>query len=112
MCRTHFSEKYNKHDIQSELTALLLIIFWFYGRQLLEPIIKNAADLTSKSDIKIRYPIMQFEKSEVLGSLKELGLYDLCWWCETPKQSGETCGSCHPCITHNKVQKDLWWETP
>lgn len=77
--------------------------FWFYGRQLLEPIIKNAADLTSKSDIKVRYPIMQFEKSEVLGSLKELGLYDLCWWCETPKQSGETCGSCRPCITHNKA---------
>lgn len=77
--------------------------YWFYGRQLLESIINNAANLTSKSGIKVRYPIMQFDKSEVLGSLIELGLYDYCWWCETPTQNGESCGTCTPCTTHSKA---------
>ena len=55
------------------------------------------------------YPVEWERKSKVILKLKDLGLYDLCFWCEAPV-NGKACGSCTPCKTHAtalwEIQRD------
>jgi len=45
-------------------------------------------------------------KREVISELKKIGLYDLTWYCESPKRK-RPCGQCHPCRIHQLTLKEL-----
>ena len=45
-------------------------------------------------------PLRYIEKPEVLVRLKNLGLYEDCWYCERGDLSKEPCDKCASCVTH------------
>lgn len=56
------------------------------------------------------FPLEWERKSDVIRRTKELGLYDLCWWCEEnspPKVNRKlvACGKCQSCLTN---EAGLW----
>jgi len=49
---------------------------------------------------ELKFPLDRTKKTDVIDRLKDRGLYDLTWHCETPRK-GERCGTCDPCIKHD-----------
>ncbi len=47
----------------------------------------------------IKYPLKGESKVDVIRRLKELGVLDLCWYCEDPKK-GKPCDDCPSCRRH------------
>lgn len=76
--------------------------FWMYKSEF-ENAIYNMAKVCNK-EIKIQYNLSYHRKADIIKELKDRGLYDLCWYCENPK-NGEPCNECLPCVTH---KTGLW----
>lgn len=52
-------------------------------------------------DVDFKYPLEFKDKSQIIVDLKNKGLYEYCWWCETIEEDRtEPCGKCLPCKTH------------
>lgn len=77
--------------------------FWEYRTEF-ENIILNVCKICDKK-INIEYPLRGMEKSEIIQTLKDRGLYDICWYCEYPTSDNNPCGKCVPCRTHRTA---LW----
>lgn len=76
--------------------------FWMYKTEF-ENAIYNMSKVCNK-EIKIQYNLGHLRKADIIKELKDRGLYDLCWYCEHPKE-GMPCNECLPCITH---KTGLW----
>lgn len=64
----------------------------------------------------LAFPLRHRTKPEIVARLRELGLLELCWWCEGCRpgckcegrgfiRNGQPCGECKKCIAHETV---LW----
>ena len=68
-----------------------------------------------KKDVKIIHQLEYTDKASIIRQLKDRGLYELCWYCETPKSTplyDEPCGDCTPCRTHRTAlwQNETWYK--
>jgi len=67
--------------------------------------IANYAALLDK-EVEIVFTLEFTGKPEIIAELKEAGLYELCWYCEMPK-NGKPCGDCKSCRTHLMAEEYL-----
>lgn len=82
------------------------IIFWgfcfgddFWQFKTLFEWIKHYQCELMQKKINFEYPLYGKKKYEILNEIRELGLQDCVWSCESPKESLQPCGKCNCCIT-------------
>lgn len=68
-----------------------------------ERIVRSMLKINLKDNVVLIYPLAKTSKKQIIEDLKIEGLYELCWWCESPRQEGTVCECCHPCKTHRKA---------
>ena len=71
---------------------------WWYRHEIWESFRHLLYIMGKKGELK--FPLGHMKKSKIIESLKERGLYNLIWYCETPNK-GKRCGRCEPCIKHD-----------
>ena len=53
----------------------------------------------TESTIRLKYPLWDVTKEEVLSRLSSMGVPDNCWWtCDNPKLKTKPCGECLKCV--------------
>jgi len=70
---------------------------WHYRNYLCEAF-QNTQVISNRSG-QLQFPLEWYTKSAIIERLKEVGLYNLCWWCEFPSK-GRPCTRCAVCIRH------------
>lgn len=76
--------------------------FWQYRHEA-EAALHGLSALLNKK-LVASYPLRLTSKADIIKTLKDRGLYDLCWYCENPV-GWSVCGTCDPCKTHRTA---LW----
>lgn len=89
--------------------------FWHHRQEFLDGF--GALQRVAGKSGKLWLPLEWLCKAEVIHSLKRLGLYGSCWYCEDPVYKGggksgagklgRACGRCCPCVAHLTGQWQL-----
>lgn len=59
-----------------------------------------------KKTVTWKNPLKSFYKYEVIQSIHQLGLQDICWTCENPQILMQPCGVCETCWKHKMALKE------